>query len=74
MKRERLLELAGVQLNEAVGILAAAFNEGDGKFIGIIGPFPSGRAARIFFKDIDGVRAEIEHPERPEVFYKKVKK
>ncbi len=68
MKKERLLELAGVQLNEAAGILAAAFDEGDGTFVGIIGPFPSERAARIFFNGIDGIRAEIEHPERPEEF------
>jgi len=55
MKKERLLELAGVQLNEAAGILAAAFDEGDGTFVGIIGPFPSERAARIFFDGIDGI-------------------
>ena len=67
MKQERLLELAGVQLNEAAEVLAAAFDEG-GTFVGIVGPFPSARAARIFFNDIDGIKAVIEHAKRPEVF------
>jgi len=61
-------------LTEALEVFAAAHDEKDGKFIGIVGPFPSDRAAKIYFdRHIPGVKYEIERPIRPEEFEKAFK-
>jgi len=72
MDKQRLQELAGVQLNEAAGIYSAVFDGGDGTFMGIVGPFHSVQMANEFFTKHWGsdVRIESVDIDSPEQFLK----
>jgi hypothetical protein len=75
MDKERLQELAGVQLNEAEGkmgdVYAATFDSGDGTYLGIVGPFATSGKAKGFFKEhkeFEDIRFEIDDVMSPQEY------
>jgi len=77
MKKERLMELAGVQLMEAAGnVYVATFDGGDGTYLGIVGPFKSDSDARAYFdghKELEDIRIEYDEPLSPDDYLKTFK-